>query len=461
VAASNTFGYQFRGGKRGAIVVGVNSYPSLPDNKQLHGAENDAQEIFEKLKLQGSFDTGELLINQNATCDKIRSTIYDILFDEKKSCDQVVFYFAGHGFCDPFDNTFIAPADFDPSKPFYKGILMKELDTIFKNFRSSSKKIICTFLDCCHSGDFVIKGRGTHVDQSKFPDRAQKSWSAGEGMIGLASMDSEGTAREITLPHNFDEREEHCHGIFTYHLIEALEGTYSDKGIITFSELSQGLNERIAKYNDQQLYPLVEGQGDIMHFELVLARRNIEKYISLLSDGCKLPTNDKISIFSARDIAQRIAKLQTFKKYYEQNKEIVDHYRQDVEQQLSRIQSEISNWIEDSITTDSDSRNKLNEIHSGLFENLYLLPADCLSSFDAFINASNDRFKTCVLDGLGVMINNPQNTTAQAFIVACKRCVDRYMKTQNTTDTNSAKRVMEGSSSSSPAQKLEYGAPKK
>ena len=102
------------------------------------------------LKMAG-FPKSELLVNEQASREKIICKLYDMLFGED-AYDTLFFYFAGHGLVDSFGTTFMAPSDFDPSKPYLYGIPMSHLSFILSRFHKSStensKKVICTFVDC-------------------------------------------------------------------------------------------------------------------------------------------------------------------------------------------------------------------------------------------------------------------------------------------------------------------------
>ena len=99
---------------RRAVAIGINVYNDSNNIPKLKGAENDAKEVYERLKNPniGNFEihTDHLLIGSNATCEHIRKAISDVLW-KTTSTDLVLFYFSGHGFVDGYGKGYIAPYD--------------------------------------------------------------------------------------------------------------------------------------------------------------------------------------------------------------------------------------------------------------------------------------------------------------------------------------------------------------
>ena len=100
---------------RKAIIVGVNQYESDSEIPTLAGAENDAQEIYERFKNNGKFEisNNHLLIGRDATRRKILKAVSQI-FRREDNYDLVTFYFSGHGMVDENNEGYIAPYDMDP-----------------------------------------------------------------------------------------------------------------------------------------------------------------------------------------------------------------------------------------------------------------------------------------------------------------------------------------------------------
>jgi hypothetical protein len=141
--------------KRGAIVVGINTYMDkrIP---ALKGSENNANEIYERLGKPdvGNFEIqdGHFLMGHEATSEKIRKAISDTFFRDN-SYDLILFYFSGHGFVDASQNGYIAPYDMISDEPFVYGINLNELRSIISSYASKSQKAFAVIiLDCVYSG---------------------------------------------------------------------------------------------------------------------------------------------------------------------------------------------------------------------------------------------------------------------------------------------------------------------
>ncbi len=131
-------------GKRRAVIVGINEYKdhNIP---KLDGAENDAREIYERLKDPsiGNFEVSHdhYLTGKYATCELIRKAIADI-FWKTDPLDLALFYFSGHGFVDGYGNNFIAPYDMLKDEPLVRGINIQEIKQVVSESVNKANIII-------------------------------------------------------------------------------------------------------------------------------------------------------------------------------------------------------------------------------------------------------------------------------------------------------------------------------
>ena len=144
--------------KKAIIVIGINKYQSLPDDKNLKGAENDANEIHNILKKNG-FEIAEndFLVGDKATYRAISKSINDT-FRKRIDYGTILFYFSGHGFADENKDVYIAPCDVDPNDPYVCGINIEELNRVMDNSKNNSKFV--TILDCCYAGKVIEGAKG-------------------------------------------------------------------------------------------------------------------------------------------------------------------------------------------------------------------------------------------------------------------------------------------------------------
>jgi WD40 repeat protein len=239
------------------LVVGINKYQNSSYN--LNYAEPDAKAFSEKLSAQGrifkSINKVEIY-NEDATKDKIMEGFKSIAAKAQPQ-DVFVFYYAGHGSLDEENK------DKDGESPFYfvptdvtklygdnqqlmaKGISDDELKKQLLSIKSTKQIIL---MDACHSGAALkgMKTRNVAGDEKAMVQLARSS-----GVVVIASSGTKQLATE------FDELK---HGVFTYALLEALDGR-GDNGDkkITVNELKFYMEERVPeltkKYGGQAQYP--------------------------------------------------------------------------------------------------------------------------------------------------------------------------------------------------------------
>jgi uncharacterized caspase-like protein len=161
-----------------------------------------------------------------------------------------LFYYAGHGTLDEENK------DADGNAPFYfvptdvtklygdpellrsKGISGAELGDYLTQIKSR-KQIVLT--DACHSGG-IIK-TGIKVRAAANDERAIVQLARSSGVVWIASSGSKQFATE------FDQLK---HGVFTYALLEALDGK-ADNGDrkVTVNELKIFMEERVPELTKQ------------------------------------------------------------------------------------------------------------------------------------------------------------------------------------------------------------------
>jgi uncharacterized caspase-like protein len=216
------------GGARRAVVIGINDY----ENKKiepLSGAVNDATEVRDILAERGHFiiDDKHFLTDKKATGENIRAAISD-LFWKTEECDVALFYFSGHGRRDHLAHGYLLPHDVDDTAPFVKGIRIQELKELF--LRGQPKKTSIMILDCCYSGiaTQIEKGKPDDTDHINSFRNELSLEGRGSGRFIWASAGPNRTSREEEREHAFGEGK-HMHGLFSFHLIEALRGVGAGK----------------------------------------------------------------------------------------------------------------------------------------------------------------------------------------------------------------------------------------
>ncbi len=239
------------------IAVGINKYknPAL----SLNYAEPDARGIANFFKEQGKGLFKNVVVrtiyNEQATKGNIVSHLGQLQNIQPQ--DAVLIYLAGHGenindkwYFIPHELTY--PEREEDVKA--KALSSDELSGYMKNIRAQK---ILMLIDACKSGAALVAFRG-------FEDRkalSQLSRSTGVHIVAASTKDQ--FAAEV---------KELGHGVFTYTLLEGLNGKAADKGeSVTVRKLMGYVEEQLPeitkKYKQEAQYPVVDSRG--MDFPLV------------------------------------------------------------------------------------------------------------------------------------------------------------------------------------------------
>jgi len=191
-----------------SIIIALEKYKDSKINP-VGFAENDAREFLVAIK-NIDFADGDsyLLINSNATKTTIESRIR-VLSKTLTPKDKLIFYYAGHGFSSS-DKNFITCYDSILDDLEATSISIQHIFSIFKN---KCQKIFY-FLDSCHSGlniDKDMRGIYSDLNKSEFTELLKDKTFC----LGFAACKSD----EFSYPIASLK-----HGVWTYHLIEALNG---------------------------------------------------------------------------------------------------------------------------------------------------------------------------------------------------------------------------------------------
>jgi WD40 repeat protein len=242
------------------FTVGINNYKNPALN--LNYAEPDARGIagFFRQRGHGLFKNIDItdIYNEQATKAEILSNLKQL--ENTNPQDVVLIYLAGHGenlndkwYFIPHELTYPEREENVKSE----AISSDELSNYIKNIKAQK---ILVLLDACKSGAVLLAFRG-------FEDRkalAQLSRATGVHIVAASSKDQFAT-----------EVKELGHGIFTYTLLEGLQGKAVASGeTITVRKLMSYIEEQLPeltrKYKQEAQYPVVDSKG--MDFPLVLGK---------------------------------------------------------------------------------------------------------------------------------------------------------------------------------------------
>lgn len=224
--------------------IGINKYQN--SNQDLNYAKPDAESFVEAIekrseKIFESIKTFSLY-DEQATRPNIEATFKKII-ESSKPTDVMVFYYAGHGSIDDTDNDeyYLIPHDVtqiygDSAQLKAKGLSGRNLRGMLAQVKAQKQLVV---LDACHSGGIIadFKGRGGASE------KAIVQLARSTGFVLLAASGSEQVAKEF---------KDLKHGVFTYSLLEALEGK-ADNGDkkITVNEIKSYIDERVPQLTKQ------------------------------------------------------------------------------------------------------------------------------------------------------------------------------------------------------------------
>ncbi len=253
-------------GERWAVIIGIDEYRD-PSIAPLKYASADAKAVHGFLIARAGFkrENTILLLNRDATEAAIRKALGEFLKAKALKDDEVVVYYAGHGTTEPDGSAegglakYLVPWDADPESLYSTAIPMSRFDEIFA--RVQARKILL-IQDTCFSGGsggtgrtFLRKGLATR--SLALTDRFLRDLSQREGRMILTASDANQLSQELG---------EFKHGVFTYYLLQGLEGDADlDKdGAVTVRELHLYLQRRVHEKSGGNQTPQLYNVGDMV-----------------------------------------------------------------------------------------------------------------------------------------------------------------------------------------------------
>lgn len=239
-----------------AVVIGIDKYPKV---RQLKYAVNDSRLFYDYLVERNLIpaDNVTLLLDQDATLEKIKSVLGTTLKNKAGKGDMVIIYFAGHGATEK-DNfspdgdgleKYLLPYNADLNDLYSTALPMGELSRIFN--RISSERLIY-IADSCYSGASGGRTIGLTGMRANISDAFMDRVASGKGRVIITASG----ANEVSA-----ENDDLKHGVFTYYLIEGLKGKAdTDKdGIITVDEAYNYVTVNVPLATGQAQHPVKKG----------------------------------------------------------------------------------------------------------------------------------------------------------------------------------------------------------
>lgn len=215
--------------ERIALVVGVDSYPRQPLRVCVH----DASEVDAALSMPEYGFAVQRLLDKDVTRKALRRRLESFFRTQAKT---YLFYFSGHGWSTDL-GVFLATVDADTEEG-EGGIDLELLKRLVTNV-AVEESVAILILDCCHAGAGSIRHLATGSIEIRSVDLAQAIPALPEGRVLLAACRGDQSAYE---DHSIG------HGIFTFHLLQALLGEAADsQGTITVTGLYDYVSRALGK----------------------------------------------------------------------------------------------------------------------------------------------------------------------------------------------------------------------
>ena len=225
--------------KKLAVIVGISKYQFAGPNglTELIFADDDARAFAHVLKNLGWNNSHiKLLVNEGATRRNVMIALESWLSKADRN-DQIVLFWAGHGYPDPEDpeKVYLACYDTDISIPV-TGYRMDRVRIALEERRARNVVLLA---DTCHAGKLITRGdRGlsivSHIDKMNRQQNIPRGW------IFMVGADTDRLAIENSSWSN---------GAFTHCLLKGLGGEADgfqsvgpQDGIVTMGELRAYLN---------------------------------------------------------------------------------------------------------------------------------------------------------------------------------------------------------------------------
>ena len=252
-----------------AVVIGIDKYHDAAI-RPLRYAARDAKLFRNHLvdHLDVPADQVTSLLDEQATLTAMKAAMGIKLKANVRRGDMALIYFAGHG-APEVDNAspdadglekYLLPWDADSKQLFATAFSMDEMKKIFG--RLESERVVCV-LDACHSGATKIRS-ATRGLGGVTTDATLRRVTQGRGRMVLAA------ARAGQYSQESDELK---HGVFTYCLVDALQGKgdFNGDGYVSIHEAYQYLSREVPRRTTGNQHPVFKGEFE---GEIFLGRAN-------------------------------------------------------------------------------------------------------------------------------------------------------------------------------------------
>lgn len=378
-------------------------------------AKNDAEDLASVIEEHGYLSPNvTLMVNNSATKTRTESTLRSRFYSLEED-DELLFFYAGHGFSRNGDN-FITCHDTVLSDLPATSIPLQMLFTELR--KSKCQKIILLF-DCCHSGLTINEGMRSllsDMTDKEFKDFCDES----QYHIAFSSCASDEVSYSST---------DLKHGIWTYHLIEAFKGINTrilDRNLfLTVSSLQNHLSSEVPRTlrrtftgterQTPRLWGNLSREAILADFTEIITKREAES-------GASLAELKRASFWGA--IQGAVKSLSGFKKYHKVPDDVNNTTRSFVQKIGRECLSQKAKFIFNDLRHHFEYTRREIDMDEG--ENaISILTADF--TVNVCLDIDNNDPRQYVLFTELSEIRNPEVLEQEAFGWVFDKCFDRII----------------------------------
>lgn len=237
-----------------ALVYGVSEYKNLDPNSQLRYADNDAWDFYNLLlttKLVPDSNNIYRKIDAEATASNFFAD-FDKILKRLKEGDKLIVYFAGHGDVEKngVDAGYLLGASSEGVPYAARGTIDLDMLQRYVNAAVKKKTKVVLITDACRPGDLPGGNEGRFATRDYI-----ESNFLGNNIVKIISCGQGELSKESRFPSAGG------HGVFTYFLLEALQGmcVTPNKENITLRDVEKYLTDSVAKYTSDKQNPVILG----------------------------------------------------------------------------------------------------------------------------------------------------------------------------------------------------------
>lgn len=238
-------------GDHWAVIVGINHYEDTRSYAQLQVCAHDATILYKQLIAGGFKDRHIRILTDQRDRLPLRENILaelQVIAEATGPDDLLLFYFSGHGQAER-DEGYLVPRNGRGVALHDTAVPINRVKEIIGKAQARAKVII---LDACHSGANLEAAKGKRPMSAEFINNVFK------GAVGLAIISS---CKEGQYSYEWQEKQ--C-SVFTYHLIEALQGKadHDEKGFVTVQDVNRYVTNGVKQWALEQLV----SQSPTLHY---------------------------------------------------------------------------------------------------------------------------------------------------------------------------------------------------